>query len=338
MALEGGSVGKSYRRPWTTRHKSVEEVLKRGADPNCPSDDEFLLGLNLGRIPILFVAICGSSSVCCQMLRGATGWMHRAYEDFLQRENVKNVQLLLKYGADPNTHISDKTSALHLTVSLCTSMGKPYIVRELIKYGADANAIGPHRQTPLHMALCRNKCPFSHSPCKTTIKALLQAPGIDLNLRGENGCTPLSIAASVTRATSAWFVKEVLISIPKTLTGKRHFIARNFAVAELLLSQSHINPNLNPTYLPLFFAVSHNMTAMVERLLSTKATDPSRKDSNGRFALTLPTSGEIIRLLVQASAELDIPDSTALVTFIAQNYDTRSTLTRSATQSDNDNA
>jgi ankyrin repeat protein len=109
-------------------------------------------------------------------------------------------------------------------------------------------------------------------------------------------------------------IKNTLVKIPiEQKTVLYHSVeSGNIKVANMLLSQRHINPNLNPMYLPLFLAVSHQMTDMVRSLLSTKATDPNKKDSNGRLALTLRTSWTIIKLLIGAGAELDIRDSTCL--------------------------
>ncbi|CAG8903710.1 unnamed protein product [Penicillium egyptiacum] len=70
-----------------------------------------------------------------------------------QTGNVNNGHLLLEHGTDPYMHISDKTSALYVAVSLCNSMGKSHMVTELIKHGANANAVGPRGETPFHVAI-----------------------------------------------------------------------------------------------------------------------------------------------------------------------------------------
>ncbi|EKV06020.1 hypothetical protein PDIG_71560 [Penicillium digitatum PHI26] len=334
MASKGGFVGKLYRQFLTDTLRynlewrnpgflSVEGLLKLGVDPNCLTviGDPVLRELNLGRVPILLLAICGCRNLCADILKRLKGYEHNKYSVSKQRRSVNYVHLLLEYGADPNTHLSDRTSPLHVAASLCKTMGKPQIVTKLIRYGSNANAIGPHGKTPLHVAVGRNHCYKSHAPCKDTINALLQAPGIDLDPRDENGRTPLSIAVGLNMSVSVWFV-ETMLNNPNVdinsqdIHGKTvlyHSVeSRNIRAAELLLSQSHINPNLNTTYLPLFFAVSNRMEAMVKSLLSTKATDPNRKDSRGRLALTLPTSNEIIKLLIKAGTKLDIPDSTGL--------------------------
>ncbi|KAJ6184149.1 hypothetical protein N7519_005450 [Penicillium mononematosum] len=255
--------------------------------------------------------------------------MQNRYYLSKQTGDVNNDHFLLEYGTDPYIHISDKTSPLHVAISLCSSMGKSHIVTELIKHGANANAVGPHGETPLHVAIRTSQktrcpdshCPVSHSPRKDTFNALLQAPDIDIDLRDDNGRTPLSIAAGMTGSPSAWFVKRLLenpnVDInSQDVLGKSvlyHSVeGRNTKVAKLLLSQSHIDPNANTAYLPLFSAVSTRNEAIVRRLLSTTATDPNRKDNNGRLALTLPTSKIIIKLLVEAGAELDMQDSTGL--------------------------
>ncbi|KAF7523942.1 hypothetical protein PCG10_006246 [Penicillium crustosum] len=331
MALKDGFIGQLYRQflmdtlshnlvLTKPKHLSVEEVLKLGADPNGLSDDPHLCELELGHIPIMFIAICGSRDHCADFLEHEE-CPHEFYDFSKPTGNVNNVRLFLKYGADPNSHMSDKTSALHMAVSLCKFMGKSEMVKELIKYGANANAIGPQGKTPLHLAVSPNNCFDFHDPCKDTINALLQAPGIDLDPRDENGRTPLSIAAGLDSAVSVWFVERVFkkhnVDInSQDIHGKTvlyHSVeSGNIKATKLLLSRRGIDPNLNTKYLPLFFAVSNGMTTMVESLLSKKATNPNWKNNNGRLALTLPTSKNIIKLLIEAGAELDIRDSTGL--------------------------
>ncbi|OQE03395.1 hypothetical protein PENSOL_c001G03650 [Penicillium solitum] len=331
MALKKGFIGKLYREflmdtlshnleRSNPTHLSVEEVLKLGADPNSLSDDTYLYEFELEHIPMLFIAICGSYHRCADFLEHEDCW-HEYYLSLNPTGSVDKVRSFLKYGADPNTHISDKTSALHVAVSLCKSWGKSQIVKELIEYGANANGIGPQGKTPLHLAVSRNNCFNFHDLCKDTINALLQAPGIDLDPRDENGRTPLSIAAGLNSAVSVWFVDRMLkkpnVDInSQDIHGKTvlyHSVeSGNIKTTKLLLSRRGIDPNLNTKYLPLFFAVSNGMTTIVESLLSKKATDPNWKDSNGRLALTLPTSKNIIKLLIEAGAELDIRDSAGL--------------------------
>ena len=332
MALKGGRCGELYRQLLVNmlfdnleqskpKHLPVKEVLRLGVDPNCSSDWFGLCDLNLGRIPVLLVAICGHRAPCAEILKRSWQHTHDILDISSRSESVNNVRLLLEHGVDPNIQISDKTSPLHVSVSLCNSKRKSDIVTELIKYGANVNATGPNGKTPLHMAVGRNNCVKSHPLCEATIQVLLQTPGIDLDPRDENGRTPLSIAASLNRACSAWFVERILqnpnVDInSQDLQGRTalyHSVAsRNIRVAKLLLSQTNVDPNLNTTNLPLFFAVSNRMEAMVEILLSKKATDPNRKDSHGRLALTLPTKKRIIKLLIEAGAKLDIRDSTGL--------------------------
>jgi ankyrin repeat protein len=258
--------------------------------------------------------------------------IHMQNRYYLSKEtgNVNDDHFLLEYGTDPYVHISDKTSPLHVAVSLCNSMGKSHIVTELIKHGANANAVGPYGETPLHVAIrasqetrCPNSyCPGSHSRCKVTFNALLQAPDIDIDRRDENGRTPLSIAAGITGSHSAFFVVKKLLESPNVDINSQDVLGKsvlyhsveggNTRVAKLLLSQSHIDPNANTAYLPLFSAVLNRKEAIVQSLLNTTTTDPNRKDNNGRLALTLPTSKTIIELLIKAGAELDMQDSTGL--------------------------
>lgn len=326
MTLKDGFIGQLYRqfimdtlshkinRPFIRTPLSVEEVLKLGADPNVPSDDPYFDELGFGHIPMLLVAICGSGDLCADYLEYGECYHTKT-------ENVNNVRLFLKYGADPNTHMSDKRSALHFALSMCRFTGRLQMVRELINYGANPNAIGPQGKTPLHLAVSPNGCYCCPVACKDTIKALLQAPGIEVDLRDEDGRTPLSIAAGFDSAVSVWFVERML-RMPNVdinsydndgKTVLYHSLeSGNIKAAELLLSGSDIDPNLNTNYLPLFFAVSNGITTVVRSLLRRKATDPNCKDSNGRLALTLPASKDIIKLLIEAGAELDIRDSMGL--------------------------
>lgn len=163
-------------------HLSVEEVLKLGDDPNGLSADPSLCELELWQIPMLFIAICGSRGLYADFLEHEECG-HEYYEFSKPTGNVNNTHLFLKYRADPNTHMSGKTWALHVAVSLCKFMEKSQIVKELIEYGTNANAIGPQRKTPLHLAVTRNNCFDFHDPCKDTINALLLPPDFELDPR-----------------------------------------------------------------------------------------------------------------------------------------------------------
>lgn len=116
-------------------------------------------------LPLRIGALAYSNAVHCYLcfpwslcwLSRVWGMWARILRFFKANRKRQQCSPFLKYGADPNTHMSDKTLALHVAVSLCKFIGKSQIVKELIKCGTNANAIGPRGKMPLHLAVTRNQ-------------------------------------------------------------------------------------------------------------------------------------------------------------------------------------
>jgi cytohesin len=101
------------------------------------------------------------------------------------------VRVLLAARADPDlTDEDQRTSALHLAAMA----GAFAVVELLLAAGANVNARNSDGETPLHWASWRHRSDTSGS--LEVVKALLSAPGIDVNARcAGSGRSPLQWAA-----------------------------------------------------------------------------------------------------------------------------------------------
>jgi ankyrin repeat protein len=96
---------------------------------------------------------------------------------------------LLNAGAEINAAGNDGNSALHLAMRPSTSAVGSEVdsITELLKGGADVNATNGLGRTPMHLAVVAERYDL--------MNAIINAPGIDLNIRDNDGATPISLLA-----------------------------------------------------------------------------------------------------------------------------------------------
>ncbi len=128
--------------------KLIEDLLSKGADPNakehaknyCSTLLECAVHINL------------NEAVEILLKYGADPNNGTLLHDAIRSYSLKIVELLLKYGADPNIDHPNIDLPLHL-VMRHDSAEMPEIVELLLKYGADPNSKDSKNHTPLFNAL-----------------------------------------------------------------------------------------------------------------------------------------------------------------------------------------
>ncbi|MCK4885899.1 MAG: ankyrin repeat domain-containing protein [Planctomycetes bacterium] len=144
------------------KKRTVEKLLAKGFDINHESNGETALS----------VVAQGDKQEILEFLlaRGADVNIGKPISKAAMWGKVKNVQLLLEHGADPNCLIS------------VVSYGHKEIVKLLLDHGADVNQKDKKGRTPLHVAVTRG--------VEEIIKLLL-GHGADVNAKDDRGETPL---------------------------------------------------------------------------------------------------------------------------------------------------
>ena len=99
----------------------------------------------------------------------------------LGSENLEIAQVLLDYGADPNTRSEFGRNSLYMALQ----KGYQGLIQLLLKYGADPNVRDDAGRTLLHVS--------SREGDPGVAKALLEL-GVDVNSRDNRGRTPLQVA------------------------------------------------------------------------------------------------------------------------------------------------
>lgn len=114
------------------------------------------------------------------------------------------VGYLLSIGANPEWNTNDGWTVLHCaaTWSMCE------VVALLLRHGVDVNSRSHGNLTPLHLAITSNQ---SEDRVLTTVRYLLEAPGIDAAAVSNSGDSPLRVAertsAKITEMLMRYFSK-----------------------------------------------------------------------------------------------------------------------------------
>jgi ankyrin repeat protein len=164
----------------------VRSLIDRGADLNAKSHC-WLDGPDSDDVecaPLHAATYEGQRDIALLLLeRGAdpetrSSWDETALHVASSRGCADIVQQLLTHGADPNVECKGWTP-----LDEASSHGRPEIVRMLLEHGADPNRVDPLSGPALHMA------------SDTTVVELLLEYGVNVDVRGEGGYTPLHEAA-----------------------------------------------------------------------------------------------------------------------------------------------
>ncbi|KAJ5102070.1 hypothetical protein NUU61_004292 [Penicillium alfredii] len=293
---------------WGVRREmpgTVCKALHAGANPNVKYRGEW---------SVLWRAVCGRNKVALRDL-ARIGDFHRVWRgEFLDKttqlghqSQYQIVQLLLAFGADPNTRMR-QMSVLYLACVLSSHE----LMKLLLKAGANPNGKNSRHQTALHAAAWKM--------CWTSIELLMETPGIDPDPQDLLGCTPLAYGARTPMrfpiSSMKKFMQRPEINVNQEdgegRTPLYHSIeAGNHAVSRMLLKEPRVDPNAGgDENMPLFFAVRRNMTLMVELLLSHKGIRPNLGTASGLTPIMQAKADhneDLVGLLLAAGADFKIP-------------------------------
>lgn len=169
---------------------------------------------------------------------------------WVQQKNLKNVELLLNLGADPNFNDNKSRNALHHAVNKANADTDASFEMEalLLQFGAKINNIDKNGRSPLHYAFVKIGEPFVNSMIDPveTVSSLLGVVDCEINIADNWGKTPLHYAAQRGANISGIYLlnrKEVQID-SKDKDGNTAlaiaFINKHSNFATLLI-QNHAN-------------------------------------------------------------------------------------------------
>ncbi|CAD5234310.1 unnamed protein product [Bursaphelenchus xylophilus] len=161
------------------------EEDETGLEPGDPDNESerFLTAAEIGDLKTLKAMFENNPSLLGVRDRDHYTPLHRA----AYNNQVETLRWLLSVGADPELRTEDGWTVLHSAAC----WGAYQIVGLLLKHGVDVNCRSNGNLTPLHLAINSNSDIVNQI---TTIKYLLDTPGIDMAALNKAGETPLILA------------------------------------------------------------------------------------------------------------------------------------------------
>lgn len=122
-----------------------------------------------------------------------------ALKHWVVQKNVKNVELLLRMGADPNFKDNKSRSALHHAVNVANADADASFEMEslLLQYGADINLLDKNHRTPLYYSFVKIGKPFENTMIDPveTVSSIMGVTSCRKDIADNWGKTPLHYAA-----------------------------------------------------------------------------------------------------------------------------------------------
>lgn len=176
--------------------------------------------------------------------------------------DIKILELLEVPGIDINIQDEDGYSPLHLAVDL----NREVVVKALLAKGANVNTINDAEATPLHTAIRKG------SPA--LIENLLNVEDIDINVRDNNGNTPLYLAVLEEKQKAI----EILVAKGANATIKNNY-----------------------RYTPLYLAITKKSPQIIGAVLAAKDINVHAKDSDDQTLLHQSTGrgGMVAKFIIE---------------------------------------
>ncbi|KAI8796893.1 ankyrin-3 [Biomphalaria glabrata] len=252
-------------------------LLENGADVNYMSTTN-------GHLSALNVALSNDKTESVSLLLSRGAFVNQIANSPLKQAlsgDPKNMELCLKYGADPNTRFSDGSTVLMLAISSQCDHSK---IKLLLDFGADTNITNNKGESALILAA-------RHSP--TIILELLIQNGADINIEDEHGSSVL------------------LQTLPYSSSDYNK-------IALLIDSGANVNSRNQMGDTPLLVAAQcSNVNIM--RLLVAKGANVNVQDQGGYTPLmhaVITGSYEKLKFLIDCNANLELQSFSGMTALI----------------------
>ncbi|XP_055547631.1 ankyrin repeat domain-containing protein 49 [Wyeomyia smithii] len=156
-----------------------DDLIEEDKDPKASLERLALWAAGENKLEVLEEVLRKKPSVVSAVDDDGYTSLHKA----CYNNNRIMVELLLRYGANPNARTELGWTPLH---SAC-KWNSAECVALLLQHGADINAVSQGEQTPLHIAA-------SVSNCRSTLMTLLMDERIKIDLLNNSGETAADIA------------------------------------------------------------------------------------------------------------------------------------------------
>jgi ankyrin repeat protein len=230
----------------------------------------------------------------------------KIFFNLIYNNKLKNVELLLQLGVDPNT----LDNGVFIPLYRPSKKGYAEMVKLLLKYGARHDPLegeeGSYRnRSPIHWA--------AYNGHLDVVEVLLNS-GVDINLEDFEGITPISLATSNKKTDIVKFLvdKGADVDIEDThgFTPLYYSVYYNYPeITDLLLSKGKHDNYLIEGYSMVFYVFKKKWYELLEVLLK-HGYDPNSTDRKGvpmmYYAKKVPGYGGSVELLNRYEAKDDL--------------------------------
>ncbi|MBU1109115.1 MAG: ankyrin repeat domain-containing protein [Candidatus Riflebacteria bacterium] len=283
----------------------VNFLLENGADPNATTHSNHLTS------PFYFAIKSGEPKIL-GILESAGGVVAsdtatKLLLDLVMAKRLENVQLVLKFGADPNVVDSRANTALHH----CAENGSVEIARALLENKARPDLLNNDGDAPIHVAVRKNNL---------QVLKILSEHHANIDLPDKKGKTPLHSAAE---AGKIEFVQQLLADkaavnlqdlenrTPMDLVCQNYRLDINEKTLLVEMFKKAGSNQKNPLLAPhLWAAAKKGDVKKLQELLQAGAEINSQNDSKETALHIAAQSGQLeaVKYLLSQGSRVDIPD------------------------------